>query len=1390
MACQEFDIDVQVSADYRRFKALPRACCPQPFFRARKRKREEAATSNRLSSETLPAEQARLLQSLAKDAQQRPEHENCTECCVKRNHASPPVSEEFMSGRSTEEALAGGFLLPESTSWLQDDIFSSPDGLRSAGLVPPGGFAAAVVDPPWQSKSRGVRYQKCQSDELPQLRLGELLAPGGLCALWVTNDPKKQAFVSEKLFPEWGLREVACWIWIKVTNDGEPVLPFGADRPRLPFEKVLVARRPLEENDGVQDPTDRIFTAVPGAHSQKPFLDDFLPAGPKLEVFARNLRPGWTSWGRKQDSSKKERPRDDTPDVAEYLMQCVCSDQLNIQLKGVLCIKHIAMEDVTFQNYLLACPGALKILEDIAAPPIVPQARAIEPQEVRTVRDATKTALEAIRTPHSVEKSTAGASLKARCQAASEEEFVDSGWNRVKGQAFFDLRAAEQRFAELDGGQHASMIIGPGGSTIRYYGTRGEVQLQMEEHWEEHFKGARGLEALNKARKGTEVKEVKELASRASQMECTLPGQVQEALGQATGKQLMYMCAKGHGLRVQARRGAVCDVCHQKGTAYSCSAGCNWDACKRCATIPNQADAGKQLQEADPARARAEANREEAAAAAEAKRKEAEAAAAEARRQEEIDASKADGGKQLALTCPKGHCLQKQRIRKRLCDVCRMNNPDYQCSVGCAWGACLSCVKEADRVAAERAWAEANPEEAAAAAEAKRQEAEAAAAEARRREEIEANVPGELSRHFLGGYFHGELLTSKQYQDDHFDEVASYRYDSELKASPASLAPGEEPPPTHGPIHVWRHAVDLRTNGELQDIMVLYHYTGMTGFMNVASLEQSMAELRASLVDERAHFGFGIYASQHEPAVWGSRMRIVLNNFSNASPFSDLNGAEAELRNREWGDGRGNDHRGMYCIPILVNRSMAYNIFQRQTPEFAAKTVEEGGQRRQIRLGEDYKGRPVDRERDVWVLRVTDDRGEVCNGTADSDLVLDILRAHIKRDNRNFVAKWYYQSELAQVFQAQGNWRLAKECQACEAHNAVTHREMRVRTCAVVALRVAVEIATAKLDRVLSNDRDGDAVCEKLSKGLERFPKDHPEYDRSRSSMAAYFRSRGKVADAEKIIRSVAQACGKSLGETHPRTLSAKRDLGIVLHEMAATQEAEEVFREVLQTRNARLGDDHMATTQSCNDLALLLKDLGQVAEAEELSRRAIRSGEKSLGKEHRHVVLYRHNLGLILGKKGQFKEAFSILNKVKEYRWFSREEKDLMQSNCDMAELLSARGHHDEALEHHTEAWAARELDKVNQQKIGHPWDLKYRHDRAVIRARMGDPDKALRFYVECATESWRHHGPTAFLTKRYCHTLAEFLKEQGEPRQADLVLEKLASETGVHLFNGLHLN
>lgn len=129
--------------------------------------------------------------------------------------------------------------------------------------------------------------------------------------------------------------------------------------------------------------------------------------------------PGWLVHEICMDA--KMNPKD-CPDIAEFLMQCLCSDQLNIQLKAAICIKHLAAEVLTFQTYMQSCVGALKILEDISAPPFVAQTRAIEPQEVRTVRDATAGALTAIKTPHTVEQQTEAAGLKERIQGFGNYE--------------------------------------------------------------------------------------------------------------------------------------------------------------------------------------------------------------------------------------------------------------------------------------------------------------------------------------------------------------------------------------------------------------------------------------------------------------------------------------------------------------------------------------------------------------------------------------------------------------------------------------------------------------------------------------------------------------------------------------------------------------------------------------------------------------------------------------------------------------------------------------------------------------------------------------------------------------------------------------------------------
>jgi hypothetical protein len=41
----------------------------------------------------------------------------------------------------------------------------------------------------------------------------------------MTNRERHWKFVEEELLPMWGLQTVATWLWLKVTDTGNPVAP-------------------------------------------------------------------------------------------------------------------------------------------------------------------------------------------------------------------------------------------------------------------------------------------------------------------------------------------------------------------------------------------------------------------------------------------------------------------------------------------------------------------------------------------------------------------------------------------------------------------------------------------------------------------------------------------------------------------------------------------------------------------------------------------------------------------------------------------------------------------------------------------------------------------------------------------------------------------------------------------------------------------------------------------------------------------------------------------------------------------------------------------------------------------------------------------------------------
>jgi len=228
---------------------------------------------------------------------------------------------------ATVTAMGNSFLLPRGSAFLMSDITRLRPLLSEA--TSSGGHHLLVLDPPWENASAKRRrsYQTLPPRRLLQLPVPQLLAPeaeGPLVALWMTNRPRLWRFVDEELLPHWRLQKVATWYWLKVTDHGDPVTALDSLH-RFPYEPLILARRMEPEDEAAPPagrqhsehrsccpgtsppPSMRVFVSPPGCHSRKPrlgaLLSDFLGApagghGPRLlEMFARELEAGWTSWG-------------------------------------------------------------------------------------------------------------------------------------------------------------------------------------------------------------------------------------------------------------------------------------------------------------------------------------------------------------------------------------------------------------------------------------------------------------------------------------------------------------------------------------------------------------------------------------------------------------------------------------------------------------------------------------------------------------------------------------------------------------------------------------------------------------------------------------------------------------------------------------------------------------------------------------------------------------------------------------------------------------------------------------------------------------------------------------------------------------------------------------
>jgi len=176
-----------------------------------------------------------------------------------------------------------------------------------------GGWPCVLVDPPWRFQSNSeanpgrnaMRHYACMSPEkIADLPVWTILAADAWVFLWVTG-PFLAIGGHLEIFGRWGLRPSSIgFVWEKGS--------FGPGfTTRQSCEFIVIGRRgkPPRKSASV-----RQFISEPKReHSRKP--DEIYPRiealceGPRLELFARQSRPGWSTWGNEATKFDEMRPK-------------------------------------------------------------------------------------------------------------------------------------------------------------------------------------------------------------------------------------------------------------------------------------------------------------------------------------------------------------------------------------------------------------------------------------------------------------------------------------------------------------------------------------------------------------------------------------------------------------------------------------------------------------------------------------------------------------------------------------------------------------------------------------------------------------------------------------------------------------------------------------------------------------------------------------------------------------------------------------------------------------------------------------------------------------------------------------------------------------------------
>ena len=176
-----------------------------------------------------------------------------------------------------------------------EEIATGNEDLADTGIK----YPVIYADPPWRyehvkTESRAIenQYPTMALDEICALPLDQITTDDAILFLWTTAPKLEESF---RVIQSWGFTYRSCAIWDKKK------IGMGYYF-RIQHEILLIATKGAIPTPSPSDRVSSVVSIDSGKHSAKPsyfaeLIEKWYPSIPKLEMFCRNPRKGWGSWG-------------------------------------------------------------------------------------------------------------------------------------------------------------------------------------------------------------------------------------------------------------------------------------------------------------------------------------------------------------------------------------------------------------------------------------------------------------------------------------------------------------------------------------------------------------------------------------------------------------------------------------------------------------------------------------------------------------------------------------------------------------------------------------------------------------------------------------------------------------------------------------------------------------------------------------------------------------------------------------------------------------------------------------------------------------------------------------------------------------------------------------